>query len=121
MGVWPKMQGLNIKLTTGSVLDTVEGIQDVLGGKSTLKIPERFLRKSNSIREHSTFLFPRFIPILFPGGEIREKDHNNWAIWNLSPLCDILDHDIDDGNSRITSYALDGVRSMPVYVGKYKP
>jgi hypothetical protein len=118
MGVWPKMQGLDINLTTGNVISTINGIQKVIDGNSNLIVPKRFLNKSYSIREHSDFLFSRFKPILFPGGEVRENDYNNWARENNEPLCKVFRYDIDDGNSRIVSYALDGIERTPVYIGR---
>ena len=119
MGVWPKMQDLDLELTIGSVIDTAEAIMAVRQGKSSFNIPSQFTDKINSIRELSEFTYDRFPLILFPGGEVRGKK-NKHARKNRKPLCSILTHDIDDGCSRAVAYALKGLDKAPVYFGRYR-
>lgn len=117
MGVWPKMRAIDISLTIGSVLDTAKGVKEVIENKSDLNVPERFREKLASMRELSEFIYSRFPLILFPGGEIREKDYNR-AKENNEPLCSIFNHDIDDGSGRSVAYALEGLENAVVYFGK---
>jgi hypothetical protein len=123
------MCGLDIRLTTGNILDTAQAIQDARDGRLVLSYEEnselekrnsafrRFLEKSDSIRTNLNLIYERFPIILFPGGEVREKDYNVWARENNAPICEIFKHDLDDGNSRAISYAFEGIESAPCFYG----
>src|SRR3989338_7034127 len=112
IGPWPKMSSLDVRLTTGNILDTSEDIRKVECGELALPYTDigekekrtnafkRFLEKSRSIRDKLDFVYERFPIVLFPGGEVRENDYNVWARENNSPLCKIFGHDLDDGNNR---------------------
>lgn len=117
-GVWPKMQGSNISLTTKNVPHTAKSIESVI--KDSNKVPEELKIKIASIREIATFVYGKFPLIFYPGGEVREKDYNVWARENNEPLCEIYNFDIDDGCSRGVAYCLEGVSEAPVYFGEYK-
>lgn len=132
IGPWPKMKSLDARLTTGNIIDTAEAIEGVRNGKIILSyddIDEKkkredalgdFSSKSKSIRDNLDFIYERFPIILFPGGEIREKDYNTWARENDAPLCEIYRFDLDDGNSRAVNYALEGLDKSPCFYGFYK-
>ena len=120
MGVWPKMKGLDILLTTGNVIETAERVKRVLDERSSLYAPKRLIKQIQSIKKISEFIYEKFPLILFPGGEIREKDYNTWARKNNQPLCSIFDFDIDDGCTRAVAYALKDIKQSPVYFGEYK-
>ncbi len=129
IGPWPKMYSLDARLTTGNIEDTARDIGRVKKGKLVLQYKDkreedkrnnafnRFLEKSRSIRDNLDFVYERFPLILFPGGEIREKDYNTWARENNSPLCKVFGHDLDDGNNRAVSYALEGINHTPCFYG----
>lgn len=132
IGPWPKMYSLDVRLTTGNVIDTARDIKRVKNGKLVLPYEDRkemekrtnafrrFLEKSESIRANLDFLYERFPIILFPGGEVREKDYNLWARENNAPLCQIFEYDLDDGNNRAVSYALEGIVSVPCFYGVHR-
>ena len=117
MGPWPKMKGLDIRLTTGNILETADGIRIVRQEKSNLYVPEKFWAKLDSLEENLDFIYPNFPLVLFPGGEVREKDYNTWARENSEPLCRIFKYDIDDGNNRAVAYALSRFNEASVFVG----
>jgi hypothetical protein len=118
-GVWPKMQGSDISLTTGNVPETARLIGEAIQ-RNNSKIPEKLKAKIESMRELSGFVYERFPLIFFPGGEVREKDYNIWARGNDKPLCKIYEFDIDDGCTRAVAYALEGIQEAPVYFGEYR-
>ena len=132
IGPWPKMNSLDARLTTGNIKDTARDIEKVKKGKLVLPYEDkrekkkrenafcRFLKKSNSIRDNLDFVYERFPIILFSGGEIREKDYNTWAQENNAPLCEIFGHDLDDGNNRAVSYALEGIDNAPCFYATNK-
>jgi hypothetical protein len=122
MGVWPEMQGLGIELTIGNVIETAEKVKKALEGKLNGSVPEKFLNKIKAMRNFPEFIYNKFPLIVFPGGEIREKDRNEWVRQNkiISPECKIYEADIDDGCSRAVLYALNGIKEAPVYSGKHK-
>ena len=95
-GVWPKMQGSHISLTTENVPETARLIEESIKINSG-KVPEELRAKIESIRELSDFIYSGFPLIFFPGGEVREKDYNVWAKENNQPLCNIYDFDICSG------------------------
>lgn len=127
IGPWPKMNSLDIMLTTGSIPDTAQAVKDVQAGKRMMPCSDEgerekranafkhFLDVSQSIRENLDFVYERFPIILFPGGEVREKDYNTWAKENDKPLCKIFEHDLDDGNNRAVSYAMSGLQKAPCF------
>lgn len=115
MGVWPKMQGLDILLTTGNVSDTTRGVKKVLEGKSGLVVPEKFKRKLSSVRRNLDFIHSHFPLILFPGGTVREDEYNRWARKSNEPICKIFDYDIDDGCNRAVAYSLEGIKGAEAY------
>jgi len=128
VGVWPKMCSLDARLTTGNVLETAKMIKEDRKGKVVLHYDDaremkkrtnafkKFLGKSESIKKNLGFIYDRFPIILFPGGEIR-GEYNSWAGENNSPLCRIFGNDLDDGNARAVSYALEGINEAPCFVG----
>jgi hypothetical protein len=118
MGVWPKMQGCNISLTLGNVPETARRMANELQTGSQL-IPEDFRFKLASLRDLSSFLYSRFPLVLFPGGEIREKDYNAHARGAGEPICKIFQFDIDDGCSRSIAYELEGINKAPTIFGGY--
>lgn len=120
MGPWPKMEELDIRLTTGNIPRVVTGLTQIFNGNRNLHIPEGFKEKLNSFRKNVRFNHKMFPLILFPGGEVREKDYNNWAIERDEPLCDIFEYDIDDGNNRAVSYVFEGLKDAPAYFGEYQ-
>ncbi|HPD81602.1 MAG TPA: hypothetical protein PK357_00700 [Candidatus Pacearchaeota archaeon] len=122
IGVWPEMKGLAIELTIGNVPETAEHVRKALEGKLNGKVPGKFLDKLKSMENISEFIYNNFPLIVFPGGEIREKDHNRWIRVNnlIYPECKIYEVDIDDGCSRAVFYALNGIKEAPVYRGKHK-
>ena len=127
IGPWPKMSGLDARLTTGNIEDTAGYIERVRSGDIVLNYADKqeeeertnsldsFLEKSRSIRDNLEFVYERFPIILLPGGEIREREYNIWARENDVPLCEIFKHDLDDGNSRAVSYALEGIDHAPCF------
>ncbi|MBI2449443.1 hypothetical protein HYV49_04050 [Candidatus Pacearchaeota archaeon] len=117
MGSWPKMTGIDIRLTTGNIVETTEGIKLVRSKKSNLYVPEKFWKKLASLEENLDFVYPNFPLVLFPGGEVREKDYNTWAKENNEPLCRIFKYDIDDGNYRAVAYVSSSLIEAPVFVG----
>jgi hypothetical protein len=129
IGTWPKMCSLDARLTTGNVLDTAQMIEEFRKGNIKFQYDNKdemekrtdafrkFLGKSNSIRRNLDFIYQRFPIILFPGGEVREKDYNVWARENNSPIHTIFEYDLDDGNSRAVSYALEGIQVSPCFFG----
>ena len=119
-GVWPKMKGLDIKLTVGNVPVTTEGVKKILNGKLNLEVPKKFLIQLSSLREIAEFVYENFPLVFYPGGEVREKDYNVWARENNQPLCNIYDFDIDDGCSRAIAYWLNGVKKAPTFFAEYK-
>lgn len=122
MGVWPEMQGLAIELTVGNVPETAIHVRKALEGKLNGKVPEKFLNKIKSMENIPEFIYDNFPLIVFPGGEVREKDRNQWVRENniISPKCKIYEGDIDDGCSRSIFYALNEIKEAPVYLGNYK-
>jgi hypothetical protein len=127
LGSWPKMDGLDVELTTGNIVDVAERMRKVRanGLESQLKDPETFRRisqKTKSIAQIYDFTTENQPLILFPGGEVRESDYNTWVRneKNGEPLCEIYDHDIDAGNSRALAYAELGLTTVPALVGEYK-
>ncbi|MBI3623044.1 hypothetical protein HY212_03115 [Candidatus Pacearchaeota archaeon] len=119
-GVWPKMQGMDILLTIGNVSETALEVRKVLEGRSEKDIPPETKKKIESIISIADFIYPRFPVIVFPGGEVREKDYNSWARKNNEPLCKIFDYDIDDGCTRSIAYSLEGIKTIPTLIGKYR-
>ncbi len=125
MGSWPKMSGLPIEFTTSNIPETAKtidqfNIKHINIPKDKLEKILNFIKKSGSIIEHLEFIEPNFPLILFPGGEIREKDYNNWARENNQPLCKIFKYDIDDGNNRAVAYSSSGFKDAPAFFGEYK-
>jgi len=130
IGPWPKMSGLDLRLTTGNITETARDIEAIRNGEIILPYKDKaergkkedalseFLKKSNSIRENLDFVYERFPIILFPGGEVREKDYNKWARENSVPLCNIFEHDLDDGNIRAVSYSLEGIDQTPCFYSR---
>jgi hypothetical protein len=129
IGPWPKMHSLDARLTTGNVLETAKAIEGVKSGNIVLPYDNekekkkrtcafrRFLDKTKLIIDNLGFVYEKFPIILFPGGEVREKDYNTWARENHAPLCRVFEHDLDDGNNRAVSYALAGINEVPCFVG----
>lgn len=117
MGSWPKMIGLDIRLTTGNITDTAEEVRIRRDKKLDLYIPKKFWEKLDSLEDNLAFVFPRFPLILFPGGEVREKDYNTEARKNGEPLCKIFRYDVDDGNNRAVAYSLSGMGAAHVFTG----
>ncbi|MFZ5955267.1 MAG: hypothetical protein ACOYT4_02480 [Nanoarchaeota archaeon] len=81
----------------------------------------RLIEQIHSIESILDFVYPNFPLVLFPGGEVREKDYNNWVRQekNNEPFCKIYDFDIDDGCSRAVTYALNGIENVLSFVGSY--
>ncbi len=124
MGSWPEMKGLPIEFTTGNVPETARMIdrfkrEEIEVSKESLEKTRRCAKKLDSIIRHIDFVKPNFPLILFPGGEVREKDYNRHARKNELPLCKIFGYDIDDGSERAVSYSLAGLSDAPVYFGEY--
>ncbi len=125
MGSWPKMAGLPIEFTTGNIPETAKMLREFKNGRINVsnKLADKTkycVKKVGSIIRNIDFIYQNFPLILFPGGEVREKDYNNWAKENNEPLCEIYEYDIDDGNNRAVSYALTGLKDAPVYIGARK-
>ena len=130
IGPWPKMYSLDARLTTSNVVDTARDIKRVKSGELVLFYEDKkeeekrtnafnkFLKKSRSIMTNLDFVYERFPIIIFPGGEIREKDYNTWAKENNAPLCKIFEYDLDDDNNRAVSYALKGITQVSCFYGK---
>ncbi len=122
MGPWPEMKGLPIEFTTGNIPEVARMIKKFKKGKisvseKSLEKTKRCARKLDSIIRHIDFVRPNFPLILFPGGEIREKDYNNYARKNAKPLCGIFQYDMDDGSERAVAYSLSGLKDAPVFYG----
>ncbi len=122
MGTWPKMKGLPVEFTVGSVIDASLMIRRAQVG--VIDVPSENVNKYiqavetyYAIVKRVDFIKDNFPLILFPGGEVRENDYNLWAGKNNQPLCQIFKYDIDDGNSRALSYALLGMEDAPYFVG----
>lgn len=122
LGTWPEMQGLAIELTTGNVPETAEHVRKALEGKLNGKVPEKFLNKIKSMENIPEFIYNNFPLVIFPGGEIRERDHNRWIRANnlIYPECKVYEGDIDDGSSRAIFYTLNEIKEAPAYIGRYK-
>jgi len=122
MGSWPEMKGLPIEFTTGNIPEVARMInkfkkREIEVSKDRLEKTKRCAKKLDSIIANVDFVRPNFPLILFPGGEVREKDYNNHARKNAKPLCEIFQYDIDDGSERAVSYSLAGLKDVPCYVG----
>ncbi len=129
IGPYPKLKGLDARLTTGNVPQTAIEIERVRKGEIILDYenhPEekevkeaKFQRLVNhlpSFQRNLTFVYENFPIILLPSRTIR-GDYNNWVKTeklNL-PLCDIFSHDIDDGSERAVNYALAGMKSIECF------
>ncbi len=122
---WPEMDGLDIKLTTGNLPETVERLKRECLHHSGLRIPDSFLPRIQSILYHDKLILPRFPIILFPGG-FERGNHNNWVRTSgeVAPenqgdwICEISKYDDDAGNSRAFAYELAGMKEVEAYFGK---
>lgn len=122
MGPWPRMKGLPIEFTIGNIPETARMLDECKKGnvsvlEERMEIIRICVKKVRSIITNIDFVRPNFPLILFPGGEIREKDYNVWARENGEPLCRIFRYDIDDGSERAVAYASSGLDKAPVYFG----
>lgn len=125
MGAYPEMQFLNANFTSGNVLDTAEKLKRASEGHVDFESTpsekeglERFLGKIKSITYYQEFLIENVPGILVPGGYQRETFYNLDPVSDGKPKAQIYDFDIDDGNSRIVTYAFNGLNSTKVLVGK---
>jgi hypothetical protein len=138
IGPWPEMKGLDIRLTTGNVPETVRRVREVWydnsnlsnsSNSSNLSIPLAFNQKIDSIINHVNFVYPRFPIILTPGGTERGF-HNQWVRnggeglikqgQEKDWLCQIYDYDVDSGNARAFSYSALGMDKVDCYFGRGK-
>ena len=87
MGTWPKMCGIDIRFTIGNLVKTAKMIEEVRNGKLILKYEEgeyqkrwdalkNLITKIDSIQKNKDLIYERFPIILFPGGEVRQKDYS---------------------------------------------
>lgn len=134
IGPYPKMKGLDARLTVGNVPETALEIERVKNGNRILdygdieekaKREEKFqklLTRSESFQRNLSFIYERFFPILLPSGMIR-GEYNDWVRTeklNL-PLCKILNYDADDGSERLVNYALAGRESSECFYAIPRP
>ncbi len=126
MGPYPGMQFININFTTGSIKETAERLKLAEKGKlrydstpEEIKGLERLLRKIKSINSLQGFLHDNVPAILVPGG-MQRQTHYNDTIPSTKPKCKILKYDVDDGNSRMVSYAYQGLTKGLTLVGRAK-
>jgi len=106
IGSWPGMQGLPFEFTRGSISE----LSDKIGLPFSAEIPINLKRNLLGIIERLDFTMQNFLPILLPGGHIRERD----------PLAKRLDYDCWDGNTRLLAYSLSGIDNVLAYVSKEK-
>ena len=130
MGPWPCMKELSIEFTTGNITETAERFKKTIEkyrGDKSFNFSEYEIEKGrfrtlisqmDSIHKNFNFVYENFPLILFPGGEVRENDYNKRARENNEPLCKIFKYDIDDGNGRALSYALNNIINAKSFVGK---
>lgn len=131
LGSWPGMDGLDVKLTTGNLPETVERVKKVWAGQSDLSVPKHFKEKIESIFNYRDIILSKFPIILYPGG-LERGSHNRWVeedgvregeipeIEKDAWLCKILPYDIDAGNSRAFAYSFSGLDEVEAYIGREK-
>ena len=125
IGPWPEMDGLDIRLTTGNVPETVDRVGRELARPSGLRIPTNFAHKIESILAYRSLILPGFPIILFPGG-LERGNHNLWVRTSGevkkeeqdSWICRIFKYDNDAGNARAFAYCLSGLLTVEAYFGK---
>ena len=82
------------KLSSDLAYEIIGQMIDEVNVKKSKEV-NQFIKKRGSIFRWNEFIVPRFPLILFPGGEVREKDYNSWARReNKTPLCKIFKYDI---------------------------
>jgi len=121
---WPEMDGLDIRLTTGNLPETVERFRKAFINKPEM-IPDSFMPKIQSILYYDSLILPIFPIILFPGG-LERGSHNNWVRASGEVkrgqqkdwICEISKYDNDAGNARAFAYGLAHIEEVNAYFGK---
>lgn len=135
MGPFHKMMGLPIEFTVGNIIETADHIKRAVArgdifhadrfvimedGRENPLVPQRLLDKLASIQQFAYHVFPRFIPILMPGGIERDLWWNNEIRSPNQPRCAVLPYDIIDGNARLLAMALEARSGAVAYCGSYQ-
>ena len=123
VGPRPGMGGLDTRLTTGNLPETVERFRWAFIHHPEM-IPKSFVPKLQSTLYYDSLILPRFPLILFPGG-VERGNHNNWvrATITVAPgepeeyICEVFKHDLDDGNTRAFAYELAHIETVEAYFG----
>jgi hypothetical protein len=114
-GTWPRMGGLPAAATYGTVIDTANYIRPYLDGKKKM-IPK--IKRALYIKRLGNFaeIITEHVPIIvFEDGIIR---HGKLIPEPLRKPYKKCKYDIDDGNHRAVSLALDGKKKVWALVGK---
>ena len=136
MGSWPKMSEFDIHVTTDNIVKTAKYFNLIREASEKREgfdfshyenfespreniFPDAIARTDSIIR-NIDFVKPNFPFILFPGGEIREREYNAWARNECETLCNVFEYDIDQGNARAIAYVLNGDSTAPAFVGSYR-
>ncbi|MFH1327011.1 MAG: hypothetical protein ABIH59_02700 [archaeon] len=127
MGPCPRMCEIHPYFTTGSIEYTSKLVKEFQEGYFQLNQSQEeesnflgMIRKIESMGKNGLFLRNNAPIILVPGGTRRN-------IYNLEskakglPQCSILKYEIDDGNGRALSYAMQGLTSTSCFIGRAQP